>query len=232
MKRTLITTLVVAALVLAPAAGAEVDLSPASWPPGELERYHGLLSGTRGDAHPRGTGRRGLVVGTTGAPAVRAGLEALKQGGSAADAAIVTSLAQVTLAAGCWVSFAGKWVMVYYEAATGQIHALDGGFNTVLRETDPASIPGFGTPSGRTALVPGFMAGLEATHQRFGKLPWAALFEPAIYYAEEGFEVYPLLGNLIDYRAGVLRRLPQTRAAFTHPGSNRLVRTGDPRAAA
>ncbi len=231
MKQALTTMIVVAALSVAPAyttpLGSEVDLSPASWGPGELQKYDELLQKTR-RAHPRGAGRRGVVVGTTGAPAVRAGLEALKQGGSAADAAIVTALTQVTLAAGCWVSFAGKWVMVYYEAETGQVHALDGGFNTVTRESDPLSIPPFGEPSGRTALVPGFMAGIKATHERFGKLPWASLFEPAIYYAEEGFEIYPLLGNLIRYRGDVLTRLPEAQAIFTHPEEDRLYKTHDP----
>ena len=94
-------TAVVFALV-SPGSWAQapgVDLSPARWPEGEFEQYS--------ERHynydlPRvqGVGRHGLIAGTSCALAVRSGLEALKQGGSAADAALVTAMAQITLSAG------------------------------------------------------------------------------------------------------------------------------------
>ncbi|MCP4659612.1 MAG: hypothetical protein GY856_29775 [bacterium] len=230
MKRTL--AIVVAFLgLIAPStawtgeAASTVDLSPASWPPGELEKYSELEYDYY-RPNPRGVGRHGLVVGAASALSVRAGLEALKQGGTAADAAIVTSLAQVTLEAGCWVSFAGIFNLTYYDAATGEVYYLDAGYNTVERETDPLSIPPLGTPSGRSALVPGFMAGIGAAHQRFGALPWASVLEPAIYFAEEGFRIDPMLGRTIEYRADVLNRLPATRAVFTSPDGD-LYQTGE-----
>jgi gamma-glutamyltranspeptidase/glutathione hydrolase len=52
-------------------------------------------------------GENGLVVGLTGKRAVHSGLEILKQGGSAADAAIATAMTQVVEAAGEYVSFVG-----------------------------------------------------------------------------------------------------------------------------
>ena len=145
MKRILVTAIALLCLLAPTAAwagkaGSEVDLSPASWPPGELEKYSELQD-LYVRSHPRGVGRRGVVVGAGSALAVRAGLEALKQGGTAADAAIVTALAQVTLEAGCWVSFAGIFDMTYYDAASGEVYAVNGDFNTVQRETDPMSIP-------------------------------------------------------------------------------------------
>lgn len=233
MKRTIKTVLLgigLAGLLSLSAAaagdaGGEVDLSPASWPPGELEKYT-ELNVNYDRPHPRGVGRHGLVVGTGGALALRAGLEALKQGGTAADAAIVIALAQTSLAAGAWVSFAGEFLMTYYEAANDRVYFLDAGFNTVQREKDPLSIPPQGVASGRSALVPGFMAGVEASHRRFGKLPWASLFEPAIYFAEEGFPIEPDLGRAIEMRADVLNRSPATRAIFTSPDGD-LYRTGE-----
>ncbi|MCP4546593.1 MAG: hypothetical protein GY835_09035 [bacterium] len=102
---------------------------------------------------------------------------------------------------------------------------VDAGFNTVQRERDPLSIPR-GVASGRSALVPGFMAGVEAAHRRFGKLPWASVFEPAIYFAEEGFPIEPDLGRAIEMRADVLNRSPATRAIFTSPDGD-LYRTGE-----
>src|SRR5437016_5335510 len=101
------------------------------------------------------------VVGTWGAPAVDAAQRALSEGGSAADAALVAALAQIVLCAGCWTSFAGIMAMMYYEARSGRVWSMNGGYNAVREEDDPRSIPGPGTPSGRTALVPGFMAGVQ-----------------------------------------------------------------------
>ncbi len=201
-----------------------VDLSPASWPEGDLEFYSELQ---RRAGHPKelAEGFDGMVVGTTGPLAVRAGLEALRQGGSAADAAIVTALSQVTLAAGSWVSYGGVFTMLYYDAGRRRVSYLNGEFTTVLGEDDPLSIPASG-PSGRTALVPGFMAGVEAAHRRYGRLPWASLFEPAIYFAEEGFELDAELAATMDFRRGVLARLPETRAIFFKPDGS-LYAAGD-----
>ena len=71
----------------------------------------------------------------------------------------------------------------------------------MLGETDPLSIPGVdmaallasnlesfdSAPSGRTALVPGFFAGVEAAQRRFGKRRFSDVVAPAIRCAEQGF---------------------------------------------
>jgi gamma-glutamyltranspeptidase/glutathione hydrolase len=98
-------------------------------------------------------------------------------------------------------------------------------WNTVLAETDPRSIPGAisfdstnalkgTTPSGRTALVGGFMKGVEAAHRKFGRLPFASLFGPAIEVAKNGMPVTPLLAEQFVFRQDDLARLPETRATF------------------
>ncbi len=163
-------------------------------------------------------GRNGVVVGTTGRIAVHAGLETLKKGGSAADAALATALAQVVECGGCYVSHAGILSMVYYEADAGKVHYLNAAFNTPLEEKEPLTIPGGGKPSGRTALVPGFMAGVQAAHDRFGKLSRQEVFAPAIGLAEQGVKVSPLLAGLMQERKAVLSRLPETRRIFTKEG--------------
>jgi gamma-glutamyltranspeptidase/glutathione hydrolase len=208
------------------------DLSPASWPQGEIERYF-QLGDRAAYGHPRpqtedhalAVGRNGAVVGTSEPAAVRSGLEALKAGGSAVDAALVTAMAQITLGLGCYISFSGILSMVHYEAATGEVTSLNAGYNTVRGETDPATIPGlanpladpFGAiaPSGRATLVPGFMKGVEAAHRRFGKLPWATLFEPSIYFAENGVTLQKGVAGYLDLRKPVLSRRADTQAIFT-----------------
>jgi gamma-glutamyltranspeptidase / glutathione hydrolase len=188
-------------------------ISPAHW--SEADRKHFMaLEHTWGQPKPLACSQKGVVVTHMCGFAVRAGVEALRQGGSAADAALTTALAQIALAAGSFISYAGTMNLVYYEAATGKVSALDAGYNVPMMETEPHSIPSQPTPGGRTALVPGFMAGLEAAHRRFGKLPFGCLFEPAIYLAEEGFEA-GLLARWIEFRKEVLGRLAETRSVFS-----------------
>src|SRR5215475_1844135 len=189
-------------------------MSPEAWPPGELEKYWRLQRDFQ-RPHPAVESAKGMVAVTHDAFSARIGLEALRQGGSAADAALAASLAQIVLDAGAATSYAGVLTMVYYDAASKKVYSLNAAYNTVLEEKDPLSIPGFGKPSGRTALVPGFFAGVRAAHSRFGKLPFARLFDPAIYLAEKGFVVIPALNNWINTRKDVLSRLPETKRVFT-----------------
>ena len=95
------------------------------------------------DASPQApVSDQGMVVGTTGAAAVQAGVDILKAGGSAMDAALATAMAQVTMAAGNWVSFAGIMTLVYYDAETSRVYNMNASYNTVFGEDDPLSIPG------------------------------------------------------------------------------------------
>jgi gamma-glutamyltranspeptidase/glutathione hydrolase len=210
------------------AQGAAPDLSPSAWPAGEYQRY------ARAQLHDRtaagsAIGYRGAVTVTYNALAARAGLEALRQGGSAVDAAMTTALAQVALTAGAPISYFGIMSLVYFEAKTGKVHTMNAEWNTVAGERDPLSIPGgfdlateegrrgSGKPSGRTAMVGGFMKGVEDAHKRFGKLPFASLFGPAIFVAENGIEVSRELASQFRFRREDLARLPETRATFLKP---------------
>ena len=91
-----------------------------------------------------GEGRDGLVVGLSGYESVHAGAEILKQGGSAADAAMATAMSQIVEAAGSALSFAGILSMVYYDASAHQYHYLNAGYNETgvcgVGETEPPSI--------------------------------------------------------------------------------------------
>src|SRR5262245_14038350 len=189
-------------------------MSPEAWPPGELEKYWRLQHDYQ-RPHPAVESAKGMVAVGSEALAARIGLEALQQGGSAADAALATSLAQIALAGGSYISYGGILAMVYYDAASKKVFSLNACYNTVLEEKDPLTIPGGGKPSGRTALVPGFFAGVQAAHERFGKLPFASLFDPAIYLAEKGFVLDTSLPYWINNRKDVLSRLPETKRVFT-----------------
>jgi gamma-glutamyltranspeptidase/glutathione hydrolase len=155
-----------------------------------------------------------MIAATTGGRAVEAGLEILKEDGSAVDAALATALCEVVHAGGSYVSFGGIMMLLYYDAETGQVHYLDAQYNTPLEEKDARSIPKTG---GRTALVPGFLAGVQAAHDRFGKVPFSRIFEPAIAMAEKGEVVSPVMAWWISHKKYVLSRLPETKRIFTRP---------------
>jgi hypothetical protein len=86
------------------------------------------------------------------------------------DALLTAGITQVALTADTPISFFGILSLVHYDAKSGEVHAMNAEWNTVLGETDPLSIPGgidISSPagirgtatSGRTALVGGFNEG-------------------------------------------------------------------------
>lgn len=183
------------------------------------------------------TADKGMVTGTTGAQAQQAGIEILRDGGSAADAVVATAMTQVCLAAGSWVSYAGIMNVVYYDASSGKVHNMNASYDTVSGENDPGSIPqpdfskGLSgvvmEPDGRTVLVPGFLKGAEALVERFGKKSLSRVAAPAIDCAEKGYAWTEGATQQFSFRKDVLTRDPETRAVFTRddgsayqPGDN------------
>ncbi len=175
----------------------------------------------------------GVVAGTASPIAVEAGAKVLREGGTAADAAVATSLAQVTTMLGANVSPAGVLQLVYYQAKTGKVHVLDAGWATWRGEKSPGTVPatdlslitgGTATaPSGaqgRKTLVPGFMAGIEAMHARFGRLPMRRLFEPAIWYAEHGVPITGLLAAYFQMGTAQMLKTPEGRRFALPDGTN------------
>ncbi|MDF1856741.1 gamma-glutamyltransferase [Pseudooceanicola sp.] len=145
------------------------------------------------------------VVAAQNSRAARVGAEVLKAGGNAIDAAIATGFALGVVEP--WMSGpGGGGGMVFYEAATGQTHALNFGMRSPAG-LDLADYPltGQGVASdlfpwplvegdrnlrgAKAIAVPGMVAGAAAAHDRFGALPWADLLAPAQAIARDGMEV-------------------------------------------
>lgn len=233
MRRSLrVTAAAFAAVIFAgPLASQSIDLSPQTWPTGEYERFLAAQNVVRTEAGVA-TGTKGAVTVAYNGIAARAGLEALNAGGNAIDAAATAALTQVAVTAGAPISYFGILSLVYYDAASGRVYTMNAEWNTVRGETEPMSIPGSislaseagmrGTAvSGRTALVGGFMKGIEAAQKRFGKLPFATVFQPAIAIAERGMPVTTALADKFRFRGEDLSRLPATRAIFMKPDGSR-----------
>jgi gamma-glutamyltranspeptidase / glutathione hydrolase len=205
------------------------DLSPAKWNVDERAALEQLELRTVPSANRVVEGGNGLVASTMSPIAIRVGLDVLKHGGTAADAATAVALTEATTALGSFVSYAGIAQLVYFEASSGKVYSMDAGWASYLGETDPKSIP---APSsldhdqGRKTLVPGFMAGIESMHERFGVLPFSDLFEPAIWYAENGVTISHSLSSYFRSREKQLSRTENGRN-FIHQVGDHLPQEGE-----
>ena len=217
--------------------GFAADLSPGKWNPSEKTKMEQLEMSPFAPKARTVEGRSALISNTSSPIAVHAGIEALKQGGNAADAAITVALTHITTAMGSYISYAGIAQILYYEAKSGKVYSIGAGWNSYRGEDDPKSIPSAdlsflndqkaaGGAEGRKTLVPGFMAGVEAMHKRFGKLPLSHLFQPAIWYAEHGVTISPLVASYFAMRGKFLSRTAEGRE-FMKQGGDPSLKIGD-----
>jgi gamma-glutamyltranspeptidase / glutathione hydrolase len=154
--------------------------------------------------------------------AVKAGLEMLRQGGSAVDAAIATQMV-LTLVEPESSGIGGGAFLLLYDPKTKRMTSFDG------REFAPASATpemfldpsgkarahGDAIPGGLSVGVPGVVAMLETAHKKYGKLAWAKLFQPAIALAGNGFAVPKKLA--LTLQSPHLAQMPDIRAHFFKP---------------
>ena len=140
---------------------------------------------------PMATGANG-VVAADAALASQVGVEILKAGGNAVDAAVATGFALAVVYPEAGNLGGGGFTIV--RMADGRVAAID------YREVGPAAATrdmyATDTLSPRKSVVgplasgvPGSVAGLAAMHERFGVLPFARVIAPAIRLAEQGFAV-------------------------------------------
>lgn len=134
------------------------------------------------------------AVVTANPVATSAAAQILQNGGSAADAAITAQLVLGVVEPQS-SGIGGGAVLLYREAAQGPVRAFDG-LARAPSAYDPQSFSAKGfSHSGAAVGVPGAVRLMAMLHARYGKLPWSALFEPAIQIASSGFTVPPYLGQ-------------------------------------
>ena len=150
--------------------------------------------------------------------AVEAGYGVLQRGGTAIDAAVAVQMV-LNLVEPQSSGIGGGAFILHYSARDVKLSAYDG------RETAPAAaradrfIGADGQPlqfldavvGGKSVGTPGVLRALELAHARYGKLPWAELFQPAIRLATEGFPLSPRLHDLL-----AVVRLPARDQAMRH----------------
>ena len=151
--------------------------------------------------------------------ATEIGLDILKRGGSALDAAIATNAA-LGLMEPHMCGPGGDLFAIVWDARAGELHGLNASgrapgsleYETLagrLRAMGARRIPDH---SVLAVSVPGAVHGWSTLHDRFGRLPFAELLAPAIRYAERGFPVSPLIAG--EWRGGTAMIAPTIPGAF------------------
>ena len=118
------------------------------------------------------------ALATTSPAATQIGLRVLKTGGNAIDAAVAVSFALAVLEPKS-TGLGGGGFLTYFDAESGGVWTLD------FREAAPAAAKKPASSGVLAAGVPGFVAGLDAMHARFGSRPWRELVAPAQNLAKD-----------------------------------------------
>ncbi|WP_415902331.1 gamma-glutamyltransferase [Neptuniibacter sp. QD29_5] len=206
--------LIIFSLLGLSAHAVEEDLAPES----STGLYHSEAISTQ----------KSLVV-TAHPLATKAGLNILKQGGTAADAAVAIQ-AMLTLVEPQSSGIGGGAFMLYWDQSQQELKAYDG------RETAPAKadyrlfqknkkpMPWVeAMVGGRSVGTPGVLKMLEMAQEKHGKLAWQDLFDNAIQQSREGFPIGPRLHKLIA--SGInpgLNRYSEARNYFYNPDGSPL----------
>ncbi len=189
---------------------------------GQADRITGRSFATRSEV----IAQHGMVC-TSQPLATQAGLDVLKAGGSAVDAAIAANAA-LGLMEPVSSGVGGDLFAIVWDAKTHRLYGLNASgrsphglsfdqMKTELAALHRTTIPSFGM---LPISVPGAVDGWFELHAKFGKLPMAQVLAPAIRYAQEGFPVSELIAFYWGHNVAILRaqHLPGAFADTYAPG--------------
>ncbi|NNM81844.1 MAG: gamma-glutamyltransferase [Burkholderiales bacterium] len=162
----------------------------------------------------------GAMIAAANPHAVEAGIEILKEGGDAVDAAIAMQMV-LNLVEPQSSGIGGGAFLLHYSKKDGKISAFDGRETAPMADGPDLFLDRNGKPlqfyaavvGGKSVGVPGNLRMLELAHEKYGKIPWAKLFDPAIRLAEQGFTISPRLHFLLS-KDKFLPDNPAARAYF------------------
>jgi gamma-glutamyltranspeptidase/glutathione hydrolase len=168
------------------------------------------------------TGRGGAVAAAE-ETAARVGLEILKKGGNAADAAVAVAFALAVTwpeagnigGGGFWVSrdARGRVVVVDFREMAPRNARRD----LYIRPNKNGVVPS-STEGALSSGVPGTVAGLSLAHRRAGRLPWKTVVNPAVRLARNGFAVTEVLARSITKEKDRLAKDSETARIFLPNG--------------
>ena len=157
------------------------------------------------------------MIATSQPMAVQAGLEVLKSGGNALDAAVAAS-ATLCVTEPQSTGIGGDCFILMHEAKTGKLHGLNGsgrapGKATLeeFRKRGMTSIPERGILS---VSIPGAIDAWQTALERFGTRSLDELLQPAIRFAEDGYAVTPVVADVWKRGEALLAAHPDSRRAL------------------
>lgn len=164
------------------------------------------------------------AVSTADPRATAAGLAMIRQGGNAMDAIAATMLA-LTVVEPQSSGIGGGGFLVYQPVGGKLPDTFDGREKAPSAATQDLFMGADGkpqprreaVPGGKSVGVPGNIAMIAMAHGKHGKLPWAAVFQPAIDLARGGYDVTPRMARAIANSAETLKRTPEAAALFLTP---------------
>jgi gamma-glutamyltranspeptidase/glutathione hydrolase len=181
-----------------------------------------LIAGASATAQDRSYGRSMVVtpygiVATSYVQASQAGARILEQGGSAIDAGIAAN-AVLGVAEPMMNGIGGDLFAIYWEAKTGKLYGLNAsGWAPQGLTIDHLEAKGIHTMPQHgidSVTVPGAVDGWTKLHDRFGKLGWNELFQPAIFYAEHGYAVPEMAHAYWEDSVPGLMQNPESRRIY------------------
>jgi hypothetical protein len=164
------------------------------------------------------------MVAAQNAIAAEIGAQVLADGGNAVDAAVAVgfSLAVVLPRAG---NIGGGGFMLIHDAASGDDTAIDyremappGATRDMFLDADGDADPNLSRRSHKASGVPGTVAGLYLAHEKFGRLPWKRLVQPAVALARDGIVVTRDLSTSLKERRDFMCRNEATCRYFYKDG--------------
>jgi gamma-glutamyltranspeptidase/glutathione hydrolase len=161
------------------------------------------------------------IVATSQPLAAQAGLDVLKAGGNAADAAIAANaVIGVTEPMSCGIG--GDLFVIYWDAKTNKLYGLNASGRSpynlnrdVFKQKSLTEIPLFGPLSWS---VPGCVDGWDELRRKFGSRSLADLLAPAIKYAGEGFPVSEIIGRSWAASETRLKQWPDSAKTYLPGG--------------
>jgi gamma-glutamyltranspeptidase/glutathione hydrolase len=161
------------------------------------------------------------MVASSQALASQIGLDILRKGGSAVDAAIAVNAALgLTEPMSCGIG--GDLFAIVWDAKTKKLYGLNASGRAPYQATceffaakQLKEIPLFGT---LPWSVPGCVSGWEELHKKFGKLPLADVLMPSVEYAEQGFPVSEIIAESWAKTEPKLLKIPDTAKVYLPGG--------------
>lgn len=157
--------------------------------------------------------------------ASEAGLEIMRKGGNAVDAAVAVGFALTVVHPEAGNIGGGGYMVILMN--DGSSKAID------YRETAPAlAKPGLyktaieARVGYKASAVPGTVAGLAAAHRLYGSLPWKTVLEPAYQLAKKGFPASQRMEIILALQVPVMRTFRDTAGVFLH-GSDQPLKQGE-----